>query len=119
MLEQMRISMRSVQRHLPIPPVWTDAEWGALSVPALFLVGEHETVYDAGKAVRRLKHAAPQVTAEIIPGAGHDLTIAQADLVNRRILAFVKHTRSRRKRLGHAPHEVKQSTSPPYQTSDP
>ena len=51
---------------------------------------EHETVYDAGKAVRRVKHLAPQVTAEIIPGAGHDLTLAQADLVNRRILEFVK-----------------------------
>jgi pimeloyl-ACP methyl ester carboxylesterase len=90
MLDQVRIGMRSVQRRLPIPPVWKDAEWGVLSLPALFLVGEHETVYDAGKAVRRLKHVAPQITAEIIPGAGHDLTLAQADLVNRRILEFVK-----------------------------
>jgi pimeloyl-ACP methyl ester carboxylesterase len=90
MLDQVRIGMRSVRRRLPIPPVWKDAEWGALSVPALFLVGEHETVYDAGTAVHRLKHVAPQVTAEIIPGAGHDLTLAQADLVNRRILEFVK-----------------------------
>jgi len=90
MLDQVRIGMRSVQRSLPIPPVWKDAEWRALSVPALFLVGEHERVYDAGKAVRRLRHVAPQVTVEIIPGAGHDLTLAQADLVNRRILEFVK-----------------------------
>lgn len=89
-LDQMRINVRSVQRRLPMPPVWTDAEWGALSVPALFLVGEHETIYDAGKAVGRLKRVAPQVTAEIIPGAGHDLTIAQADMVNRRILEFLK-----------------------------
>ena len=90
MLDQVRIGMRSVQRSLPIPPVWKDAEWRALSVPALFLVGEHERVYDAGKAVRRLRHVAPQVTVEIIPGAGHDLTLAQADLVDRRILEFVK-----------------------------
>jgi pimeloyl-ACP methyl ester carboxylesterase len=90
-LDQMRISMRSLQRRsLPLPPVWTDAEWGALSVPALFLVGEHETIYDARKAVRRLKRVAPQVTAEIIPGAGHDLTIAQAEMVNRRIIEFLK-----------------------------
>ena len=57
---------------------------------SLLLVGEHETVYDAGKAVRRLKHVARQVIAEIIPCAGHDLTLAQADLVDRRIFEFVK-----------------------------
>jgi pimeloyl-ACP methyl ester carboxylesterase len=89
-LELMLISMRSIERRLPMPPVWTDTEWGALSVPALFLVGEHETIYDARKAVRRLKRVAPQVTAEIIPGAGHDLTLAQADVVDLRILEFVK-----------------------------
>jgi pimeloyl-ACP methyl ester carboxylesterase len=62
--------------------VWTDAEWGSLRVPALFLVGEHEAIYSAEKAVRRLKRVAPQVTAEIIPGAGRDLTVAQAAMVN-------------------------------------
>lgn len=89
-LDELRLSMRSVQRRLPIPPVWKDAQWGALSVPALFMVGEHETVYPAVRAVRRLKRVAPQVTTEIIPAAGHDLTLAQADLVDRRILEFVK-----------------------------
>jgi pimeloyl-ACP methyl ester carboxylesterase len=89
-LGELRLSMRSVQRRLPIPPVWKHAQWGALSVPALFLVGEHETVYPAARAVCRLKRVAPQVTAEVIPGAGHDLTLAQADLVERRILEFVK-----------------------------
>jgi len=89
MLEQLGMSMRSVERRLPFPRVWTDAQWEALRVPALFLVGEHETVYPADKAVRRLKRVAPQVTAEIIPGAGHDLTIVQAEMVNRRIVEFL------------------------------
>jgi pimeloyl-ACP methyl ester carboxylesterase len=70
--------------------VWTDAERGSLRVPALFLVGEHEAIHSAEKAVRRLKRVAPQVTAEIIPGAGHDLTVAQAAMVNQRSLAFLK-----------------------------
>jgi hypothetical protein len=90
-LDLMRLSMRGLDRRLPLPPVWTDAEWGALNVPTLFLVGEHETIYDAGKAARRLNRVAPQVTTEIIPGAGHDLTIAQAEIVNRRIVEFLKH----------------------------
>jgi pimeloyl-ACP methyl ester carboxylesterase len=39
--------------------------------------------------VRRLKRVAPQVKAEIIPGCGHDLTMVQADLVARKVLAFL------------------------------
>jgi len=90
MMDQLRLGMRSIQRRLPIPPVWRDARWRALTVPALFLVGEHETVYNAHKAVRRLERVAPQVTADIIPAAGHDLTIAQAEMVNRKVIEFVK-----------------------------
>ncbi len=88
-LEQLFIGMRSLQRHkTPIPPVLTDAEWGSLKPPALFLVGEHEVIYSAEKAVRRLKRVAPAVTTEIIPGAGHDFTIAHPALVDQKILEF-------------------------------
>jgi pimeloyl-ACP methyl ester carboxylesterase len=89
--ELERIAKISLQhRELPFPKVWTDAEWASLSVPTLFLVGEHETIYSAGKAIRRLKRVAPQVTVELIPGAGHDLTIVQAETINRKILEFLK-----------------------------
>lgn len=68
----------------------TDAEWNSLRVPTLFLVGEHETIYAATKAVARLKRVAPHVQAAIIPGAGHDLPIAQPETVDRMILEFVQ-----------------------------
>ena len=91
LIEHMLVNMRSLApRTLPMPSLWTDAEWQSLSVPTLFLVGEHEVIYSPGKALRRLKRAAPQVTAELIPGAGHDLSFAQAELVNRRIIQFLK-----------------------------
>jgi pimeloyl-ACP methyl ester carboxylesterase len=93
-LEQLFMNMRSVRRKIPNPKVWTDAEWGNLSVPTLFLVGEHETIYSAEKAVRRLKRVAPQVSAEIVPGAGHDLTFVQAAMVNQRIREFLKQERA-------------------------
>jgi pimeloyl-ACP methyl ester carboxylesterase len=90
-IEQLTLSMRSLQRHkLPMPPVLTDTEWRSLRTPALFLAGENEVIYSAEKAVRRLKRVAPQVTAEIIPGAGHDLTFVQTAMVNERILQFLK-----------------------------
>lgn len=89
--ELLSICMRSLQRRpVPFPPVLTDAEWGGLQVPTLFLVGEHETIYSAEKAAGRIERVAPRVKAEIIRGAGHDLSFAQADTVNRRIIEFLK-----------------------------
>ena len=89
--EQLLLSSRNVQRgKLVVPPVLTDIEWSSLWLPVLFLVGEHEVIYSPVKAVERLKRVAPRVHAEIVPGAGHDLTFAQADAVNQRILRFLK-----------------------------
>ncbi len=94
-IEQLSLNMRSIQRHkTPIPPVLTDTEWGSLRTPVLFLAGENEVIYSAKKAVRRLKRVAPQVTAEVIPSAGHDLTFAQTTMVNERILQFLKEGRA-------------------------
>jgi pimeloyl-ACP methyl ester carboxylesterase len=67
-----------------------DHELESLRMPTLFLVGEHEKIYCAAKAVRRLSRVAPRIRAEIIPAAGHDLTIAQPGMVNRKILEFLK-----------------------------
>lgn len=72
------------------PTVLTDAELRSIGVPALFLVGENEKIYSAQEAVERLNEVAPQIETDIIPDAGHDLTLVQADLVNRIVLAFLK-----------------------------
>jgi pimeloyl-ACP methyl ester carboxylesterase len=73
----------------PWPRVLSDAEWRGLRVPCLFLVGEHEKIYSAKAAVRRLKRVAPQVKAEIIPGTGHDLLLVNPDLVAGKVLEFL------------------------------
>jgi pimeloyl-ACP methyl ester carboxylesterase len=75
------------------PTLLTDAELRSIKVPTLFLVGENEKIYSAEKALRRLNRVAPQIRAEIIPGAGHDLTVVQAELVNRKILEFLDQPR--------------------------
>jgi len=88
--EGLFLNVRSLRpRKTPFPPVLTDDEWGSLKMPVLFLVGEHEVIYSPERAVRRLRRVAPAIAAEIVPGAGHDLTFAQAALVNRRILEFL------------------------------
>jgi pimeloyl-ACP methyl ester carboxylesterase len=70
--------------------VLTDKELRSLQVPTLYLVGEHEKIYSAQKAVQRLKMVAPQIKAEVIPQAGHDLAGVQAEMVNRKVLEFLK-----------------------------
>ncbi len=72
------------------PTVLEDKELQSIRVPALFLVGENEKIYSAQKAVQRLNKVAPQIETEIIPNAGHDLTIVRAEMVNRKILEFLK-----------------------------
>lgn len=77
----------------PLPtvpaPVLEDKAWQNLRVPTLFLVGENEKMYSAQKAVTRLRRVAPQIKAEIIPQAGHDLWVAQAKLVTHKMLEFL------------------------------
>ena len=71
------------------PTVLTDDEWRRIRVPVLYLVGENEKIYDAREALARLSDVAPRVEADVIPDAGHDLTIVQADLVNQKALDFL------------------------------
>jgi pimeloyl-ACP methyl ester carboxylesterase len=72
------------------PTVLEDEELQRIKVPTLYLVGEHEKIYSARKAIQRLHKMAPHIKTEIIPNAGHDLTIVQAEMVNTKVLEFLK-----------------------------
>jgi pimeloyl-ACP methyl ester carboxylesterase len=90
-IAQTRLNFQSVVPHRPpMPPVLSDAEWAGLKPPTLFLVGDNEKIYSARAAVRRLGRVSPQVTAGIVPGAGHDLSVVQSEIVNRRVLEFLR-----------------------------
>jgi len=73
-----------------IPKLITDDELSSLKVPALFLMGGNEKIYNPQKAAQRLDKIAPNFHTEIVADAGHDLNLAQADLVNQKVLAFLK-----------------------------
>jgi pimeloyl-ACP methyl ester carboxylesterase len=72
------------------PTVLEDEELQSIKVPTLYLVGEHERIYSAQQAIQRLHKVAPYIKAEVIPNAGHDLTIVQAEMVNTKVLEFLK-----------------------------
>ncbi|RPH94318.1 MAG: alpha/beta hydrolase [Calditrichaeota bacterium] len=85
------MAMKCFTFRMPITPtVLTDEELRSLQIPILFLVGENEVIYPAAQAVDRLKTVAPWIVTKIIPDAGHDLTIAQTELVNSTILTFLQ-----------------------------
>jgi pimeloyl-ACP methyl ester carboxylesterase len=90
-IDNMFIAYRCFKMKRPFnPPVMEDQELRSIKVPTLYLVGENEKLYSAKKAVHRLNQAAPQIITEIIPDAGHDMTIVQAEMVNRKVLDFLK-----------------------------
>ncbi len=92
-VEQLSLNMRHIQRHHPpIPPVLSDAQWRAFQPRTLFLAGDQEVIYSPRAAVARLQRVAPNVTPELLPDAGHDLTFAQPAAVNERVLRFLHQT---------------------------
>jgi pimeloyl-ACP methyl ester carboxylesterase len=87
--EEAYVGARSFKlKSLVHPTVLSNAEWSQITTPTLFLVGENEKIYAAQEAVKRLNSVAPSIETIIIPNAGHDLTIVQAELVNAKILEF-------------------------------
>jgi pimeloyl-ACP methyl ester carboxylesterase len=87
--ESFLIQKCFVKRPLVDLSVFNDNQLRNLNVPALFLVGENEKVYSAQKAIQRLNKVASQIKTETIPNAGHDLVIAQAEMVNTKIVEFL------------------------------
>jgi pimeloyl-ACP methyl ester carboxylesterase len=73
-----------------LPFAYKDEELRSVKNPTLLLIGQQEALYDAVPALTRAKQLIPDIQAELIPQAGHDLPISQPETVNSRILEFLK-----------------------------
>jgi pimeloyl-ACP methyl ester carboxylesterase len=71
------------------PTVYTDEELKQIDSPALLLIGSGEKIYNPRKAIQRAQNWMPDLTAEIIPDAGHLLIMDRQDVINARILKFL------------------------------
>jgi pimeloyl-ACP methyl ester carboxylesterase len=71
------------------PTVYTDAELKQIDRPALLLIGAGEKIYNPRKAIERAQRWMPDLTAEIIPNAGHPLVMHQPETINTRTLKFL------------------------------
>lgn len=75
------------------PTVLSDSELQNIAVPMLYLIGAHETMYDADSAIQRLHRVAPRIETDLVSDTGHDLMFTHTDVVNRRILDFLREDR--------------------------
>jgi len=90
-VQDVLIGLKSFKAVMPLasPRVLSDEELRDIEVPVLYIVGEHERMCSAEEAAARLNRVAPRIETAVIPGAGHDLGVGQADAFSRRVLQFL------------------------------
>jgi pimeloyl-ACP methyl ester carboxylesterase len=71
------------------PGLLSDDELRRIHRPLLILMGEHERFFDSPRAVARAQALIPGVIAEIVPHAGHVMTIDQPDYLRERVMRFL------------------------------
>lgn len=70
-------------RHAPGYPLFTplsDDELRAVTVPVALLIAAASEPFDPRVLAARAEALLPQVTIELVPDAGHALTVSHADL---------------------------------------
>jgi pimeloyl-ACP methyl ester carboxylesterase len=86
--------METVGTHCDVvtlfPQVYTPEELGRIEAPTLLLVGEEEKLYAPGKAIAHAERFIPDLTAVLVPGAGHTLNMERPDTVNRAVIDFLR-----------------------------
>lgn len=85
----MEVVTRYCRSATMYPTVYTEEELRQVDHPALLLIGSEEKIYNPQKAIKRAQSWMPDLTAEIIPDAGHLLIMDRPDIINARILKFL------------------------------
>jgi pimeloyl-ACP methyl ester carboxylesterase len=91
LVDQMYLGARYFRMHPSLfPGVFSDEELGALQAPTLLLIGQQEVIYDPVASLERARRLIPHFEGELVPRASHDMSFSQSQLVNARILEFLK-----------------------------
>lgn len=73
-----------------MPAVVTDEALRAMTVPTLLLIGDQEVISDPAQALARARRLIPHFEGELVAGCRHDMSASQHDVVNTRVLEFLK-----------------------------
>jgi pimeloyl-ACP methyl ester carboxylesterase len=88
--EQFTLGTRYFRRGAIVPPIpYEDEELRGVQASTLLLIGRQEALYDPVAAVARAERLIPDIRAELIPCAGHELPISRPETVNGRVLEFL------------------------------
>jgi len=82
------------------PRVYSANELAQIEAPTLLVIGEHEKIYPPLDAIQSAIRLMPGITTGLIPGAHHIAGVAQPELVNTRLLAFLTGSERRQQPQG-------------------
>ena len=77
-----------------MPAVVSDDALRTMTVPTLLLIGEHEVISNPARALERARRLLPEFEGELVPECRHDMVSSQRDVVDARVLDFLKNTRT-------------------------
>lgn len=90
MINQATVGEQHCQQFIRVvPSKLSDIQLRHITAPTLLLIGKQEVIYDPVKAIERARWLIPNLRAELLPNASHDLVFAQPQLINRHITAFL------------------------------
>jgi pimeloyl-ACP methyl ester carboxylesterase len=69
---------------------FSDEELRGMQVPTLLLIGQQEALYDSAAALERARRLIPNIEGELIAQANHEMTISKHEIVDPRVLEFLK-----------------------------
>jgi pimeloyl-ACP methyl ester carboxylesterase len=72
-----------------MPAAFSNDELGALHVPVLLLIGDHEVIHDPAKALTRAQALIPDLRGELVPEANHNMCASHHHVVDARVLDFL------------------------------
>ena len=98
LLELMYLGSRHfrvpVETSRVMPTVFSDDELSGMRVPTLLLIGDHEVISDPVQALARARRLMPDLEGELVPRCRHDMCVSQYQIVDARVLEFLKKTRT-------------------------
>jgi pimeloyl-ACP methyl ester carboxylesterase len=83
------LTCRTLRAELPQPVKLADEELRRITVPTTVVIGDHEILYRGGAqaALARARTLIPDVRTELVPNAGHVLTLDAPEVVIKALLA--------------------------------
>jgi pimeloyl-ACP methyl ester carboxylesterase len=75
-----------------MPAVVSDEALITMKMPTLLLIGDHEVISDPARALERARRLIQNFEGELVAGCRHDMCASRHDIVDARVLEFLRKT---------------------------